>query len=48
MERLSDELLIETFQKAKRYNLDQAFITLLVKELLRRDIQLDLLDSAKN
>ena len=48
MERLSNELLIETFQKAKKYNLDQGFITLLEQELIKRKINLDSTDSIKN
>ncbi|MBO1005683.1 sporulation histidine kinase inhibitor Sda [Pseudogracilibacillus auburnensis] len=48
MKRLSDELLIETFQKAKKFNLDPAFITLLEQELIKRKISLDSLNSIKN
>lgn len=38
MRKLSDELLIETYYKAKELNLSPDFIALLEKELYRRSI----------
>lgn len=38
MNRLSDLALIKALQKAKRYDLDPAFIELLEQELDRRQI----------
>ncbi|MFA1821007.1 sporulation histidine kinase inhibitor Sda [Virgibacillus oceani] len=38
MERLSDELLIETYNKAKELKLHNEFIILLRNELIRRSL----------
>ncbi len=38
MRKLSDELLIETYHKAKKLDLSPDFISLLEKELQRRSI----------
>lgn len=38
MRKLSDELLIETYHKAKKLDLSPDFILLLEKELQRRSI----------
>ena len=41
MRKLSDELLIETYHKAKELDLSPDFISLLEKELQRRSIVLN-------
>ncbi|MFD1705481.1 sporulation histidine kinase inhibitor Sda [Siminovitchia sediminis] len=38
MKKLSDELLIETYFKAKKLNLSQEFISLMESEIRRRSI----------
>ncbi|SEO18659.1 sporulation histidine kinase inhibitor Sda [Paenibacillus sp. OV219] len=38
MDQLSDELLLDAFQTANKYNLDQEFIQLLNAEINRRQI----------
>lgn len=43
MESLSNRLLLETFEKAKQLNLDEAFIELIELEIYRRNLQQQLL-----
>ncbi|TXL68042.1 sporulation histidine kinase inhibitor Sda [Cerasibacillus terrae] len=38
MKRLSDELLLESYKKAKELNLDTDFILLIKKEIYRRNL----------
>ncbi|MCI1856596.1 MAG: sporulation histidine kinase inhibitor Sda [Sporolactobacillus sp.] len=38
MDHLSDELLIESYFKAKKYRLDAAFIRLIEQEMKRRHL----------
>lgn len=38
MKKLSDELLIETYFKAKKLNLNRDFITLMETEIKRRSL----------
>ncbi|MFT8318316.1 MAG: sporulation histidine kinase inhibitor Sda [Sporolactobacillus sp.] len=39
MENLSDDLLIESYHKAKQYQLSEDFIDLIEKELERRKLK---------
>lgn len=39
MENLSDSLLIESYEKARKYHLSAAFIELIKQEMKRRRIQ---------
>ncbi|NLI68884.1 MAG: sporulation histidine kinase inhibitor Sda [Bacilli bacterium] len=43
MESLSNRLLLETFEKAKQLNLDEAFIELIELEIYRRNLKKQLL-----
>ncbi|SFD56274.1 developmental checkpoint coupling sporulation initiation to replication initiation [Lentibacillus persicus] len=38
MERLSDELLLESYRKANKLNLNPDFINLIEKEIKRRNL----------
>lgn len=47
MERLSDELLAESYYKAKELNLNPEFILLIKQEILRRSLE-DKLDQKRS
>ncbi len=47
MQYLSNSLLIEVYQKALEADLDLAFLELLVEEIKKREISIELLEESK-
>ncbi|MFT8870972.1 MAG: sporulation histidine kinase inhibitor Sda [Sporolactobacillus sp.] len=43
MEQLSDDLLLESYYKARHYQLADDFISLIEKEIARRNLQIVLI-----
>ncbi|RQW21476.1 sporulation histidine kinase inhibitor Sda [Bacillus sp. C1-1] len=41
MEQLSDSVLLEAYNKAKQIQLEEDFLAILEKELVRRDIHIN-------